>query len=278
MVHPDRPDAHCDPALDDLPQPVVTLDARHRIIRWNGACEESFGVATGDVLERFVDDVLILTDRDISGRFPERQWALCEGRRLPVEVVRWSSERAGCALEHILLRVSTDRLAHERETERVAELLRRQARSDALTGLANRYELEEVLAVAMHDRQEGLVALVVVDLDRFKPINDAFGHAVGDEVLVAVAGRLRSSVRDGDLVARLGGDEFVILTMLTEAAEPADVTRRVRQALHGPVTTTEGALTVGASVGIAVGEPGSDSADLLRRADKAMYRVKLTRG
>lgn len=99
---------------------------------------------------------------------------------------------------------------------------------------------------------------------------------MGDEVLAAVAARLLGCVRSGDSVARLGGDEFVVLTFLTHI-DAQSVTNRVRQALADPVATSEGPLMVGASVGIAVSEPGSDGDDLLRRADKAMYRDKLAR-
>ncbi|MEX2291256.1 MAG: GGDEF domain-containing protein [Mycobacteriales bacterium] len=163
----------------------------------------------------------------------------------------------------------------ETEGDRAAAVLRRQARFDALTGLANRYELEEQLTRALEAPEQGRVALLVADLDGFKPINDSYGHAVGDEVLAAVARRLRSCVRDNDTVARLGGDEFVILTRVTAAVEPTELAARIRKALRDPVQTSEGVLKVAASLGVAVAELGSDASDLLRQADRAMYRVKL---
>ncbi len=119
------------------------------------------------------------------------------------------------------------------------------------------------------------MALIVADLDGFKPINDSYGHAVGDEVLAAVGRRLRSCVRDSDTVSRVGGDEFVILTRVSTHREPTELAARIRAALRDPVRTSEGVLTVGASLGIAVAELGSNAADLLRQADRAMYRVKL---
>lgn len=162
----------------------------------------------------------------------------------------------------------------EAESDRAAAVLRCQARFDALTGLANRYELEDYLAAALKAPEDGLVALLVADLDGFKPLNDSYGHAVGDEVLAAVACRLRSCVRDSDTVARLGG-RVVILTRVTTGLEPDELAGRVRKALADPVQTSEGVLLVGASLGVAVAEIDGDAADLLRQADRAMYRVKL---
>jgi diguanylate cyclase (GGDEF)-like protein len=265
-------------ALDAFPEPVVTLDPAGLIKGWNRAASRLFELGRSAALGRVFTDVIQLKGRDSSGRFPERQWAVCGARTLAVEVTRWSSaDGDGGRFEHLCLRDASDRLATEKQADRVAALLRRQARSDALTGLANRYELDERLTAALAEGDRTKVALVVIDLDGFKPINDSFGHGVGDEVLAAVAARLRGCVREGDTVARLGGDEFVIVTSVSASVQPSEVTGRVRAALSGPFTTTAGPLSVGASVGIAVGDADSDASELLRRADKAMFRVKLAR-
>ncbi len=168
----------------------------------------------------------------------------------------------------------------EAEVSRAAALLRRQARFDALTGLANLYGLEERLADALTGARDGQIACVL-DLDGLKPINDSFGHAVGDEVLAAVADRLKAAVREGggrgaDTVARLGGDEFVMLTG-SDPAGPAAIVQRICLALSGRIATSVGELGIGTSVGIAVSQSDSDAADLLRRATKAMFRTKLAR-
>jgi len=263
--------------FDSCPEAVITTDAADRVVIWNAACAEMLGASADQVLGQPLSAVLTLTERDLSGVFPERRWVTCRQVRVPVEVLEWTAHDRGRALTHLLLRNSTSRVAVEIESDRAAAVLRRQARFDALTGLANRYELEERLTQALQLRDGGRVALLVADLDGFKPINDSYGHGVGDEVLAAVARRLRSCVRDSDTVARLGGDEFVVLTRVSglDCTGPAELAARIRRSLRDPVQTSEGVLTVGASLGVAVAELGSDASDLLRRADRAMYRVKL---
>lgn len=261
--------------LDSCPDAVVSTDAAGCVVRWNAASAELLGLAAAATLGQPLASVLSLSPRDPDDVFPERQWAVCGRVRVPVEALEWTADDEGRPVTHLLLRNSTSRVAVEKESDRAAAVLRRQARFDALTGLANRYELEEQLSRALHAPDGGRVALLVADLDGFKPINDSYGHAVGDEVLAAVARRLRSCVRADDTVARLGGDEFVVLTRVTSALEPTELAARIRTALSDPVQTSEGVLTVAASLGVAVADVDSDAAELLRQADRAMYRVKL---
>jgi diguanylate cyclase (GGDEF)-like protein len=141
--------------------------------------------------------------------------------------------------------------------------LRRRASHDPRSGLANRLLLYERIAAADTD-----VALLYLDLDGFKPINDRFGHAAGDEVLRLVARRLEHCVRAEDTVARLGGDEFALL--VSHASD--DVAERVRAAFDSPFTVDGQELAVGASVGVATGAGDPDA--LLAAADRAMYAVK----
>jgi diguanylate cyclase (GGDEF)-like protein/PAS domain S-box-containing protein len=152
--------------------------------------------------------------------------------------------------------------------------LRRQAEEDPLTGLANRAYLNRLLMG--HASAGQACAVLFIDLDGFKLINDSCGHEVGDEVLIEVAQRLRSTVRPTDAVARLGGDEFVVLC--PEVGRPLDIRRlaqRISEVLESPILTTTGAVRVTASVGIADGEiPLDDPTELLHRADIAMYRAK----
>ncbi len=156
------------------------------------------------------------------------------------------------------------------------------AHHDALTGLANRALLFDHLdnALAQAQRSDQMVALLYVDLDRFKSINDGFGHSTGDRVLRAVAERLRSSVREADTVARLGGDEFVVvLPSTTHVEEPAHVAQNLIDALRPPLPIDGNQeLFPSVSIGIAVYPiDGEDAQTLLRNADLAMYRAK-TRG
>lgn len=261
--------------LDSCPEAVISTDSAGHVVGWNAASAQLLGATAAELIGLPLASVVTLTPRDPSGAFPERQWAVRGHVRVPVEVLEWIAHNEGHPITHLLLRDSTSRVAVEAESDRAAAVLRRQARFDALTGLANRYELEEQLTKALHATDGGRVALLVADLDGFKPVNDSYGHAVGDEVLAAVARRLRSCVRDSDTVARLGGDEFVVLTRVSTALEPTELAARIRKALRDPVQTSEGVLTVAASLGIAVADLGSDASDLLRQADRAMYRVKL---
>jgi diguanylate cyclase (GGDEF)-like protein/PAS domain S-box-containing protein len=158
-------------------------------------------------------------------------------------------------------------------------LIRHHAEHDALTGLANRRrfyeELEERLSRS--DRGSSGLAVLVVDLDRFKPINDAYGHTTGDSVLCEVASRLKAVVRKGDTVARLGGDEFAIITESNGSpAEAAGrLAARIIAAVGKPVMAGDVAAEVGASIGISQHPTDGQSAEaLLHAADVAMYRGK----
>jgi diguanylate cyclase (GGDEF)-like protein len=153
--------------------------------------------------------------------------------------------------------------------------LRRQALEDPLTGLANRARFEQRLADAVSTAQAAgpHAALLLVDLDGFKAVNDRMGHAAGDAVLVAVAERLRSCTRAGDLVARLGGDEFVLLVEHTGEGLPG-LADRVTLALAAPIVVEGVTAPVSGSVGAVLVTPGLDGAELLRRADRAMYQAK----
>jgi diguanylate cyclase (GGDEF)-like protein/PAS domain S-box-containing protein len=164
-------------------------------------------------------------------------------------------------------------------TERVAlqEELRQQALHDHLTGLPNRRLLDDRLthAVRLAERQSHGLAVVAVDIDAFKTVNDRFGHAAGDEVLRAVARSLTDACRDSDTIARVGGDEFVVLCEGTDSAEHADrLAQRLRALLATSVPLPSGGtVAITASVGASAGAPG-DLDGLLAAADRAMYAQK----
>jgi diguanylate cyclase (GGDEF)-like protein len=153
-----------------------------------------------------------------------------------------------------------------------------QALHDPLTRLPNRAlfrdRVEHALARARWRTQQ--VAVCFLDLDRFKPINDTYGHHVGDEVLIDIAGRLRNAVRAGDTVARLGGDEFAILLEdLDEHADVMRLARRIQEALREPIQVRGRPIPLRASLGIALSEGGAADVDaLIRDADVAMYSAK----
>ena len=160
--------------------------------------------------------------------------------------------------------------------KQLEERLKHQAFHDPLTALPNRQLFHDRVSHALARRQTGQVAVLFIDLDDFKTVNDSFGHACGDEVLVAAAGRLQTCARAGDTVARLGGDEFALLVEDVTAAQVTAVADRVLDALSEPPVEFSGhTTTLGASIGIAVAGPGETSETLLRNADLAMYEAKL---
>ena len=168
------------------------------------------------------------------------------------------------------------------ERRRIEEALAEQAVRDPLTGLANRTLLVSRIeqAIALGAARSGRLAVLFLDLDRFKLVNDSLGHAAGDELLVAVAARLREAVRRGDLVARFGGDEFVILCEdVEDRAEAAAIADRVCRCLVQPFDCEGKPIHVRTSIGIALADGPAATADaLLRDADAAMYQVKATGG
>jgi diguanylate cyclase (GGDEF)-like protein len=164
-----------------------------------------------------------------------------------------------------MLEVATEshgRLAHE-------------ATHDALTSLANR----RLLMAELEDRADASTptSVLLIDLDEFKPVNDQFGHTVGDELLCNVAERLLAFAGDGDLVARLGGDEFAIVRDSIPAARARNtISAELARLLAEPYLTSAGVITIGASVGSATTEPGVSGRNLLAMADQAMYETKRT--
>ncbi len=164
----------------------------------------------------------------------------------------------------------TERRTLERELER-------RATHDSLTGLPNRVMLAERLGQALSRTKRGdsEFAVLFVDLDDFKVVNDSSGHEVGDRVLVEVAGRLKAAVRPEDTVARHGGDEFVVLLENTDRKRTLLVTERIAATLENPFNIGGTLISVTASIGVAPGDSGAKGPeDLLRNADQAMYRAK----
>ncbi|MFB9415171.1 GGDEF domain-containing protein [Dactylosporangium matsuzakiense] len=168
-----------------------------------------------------------------------------------------------------------DNTTLSRDLQRVVAQLHHLAYHDPLTGLGNRALFVERAQEAF----DGPLALLYLDLDGFKPVNDRYGHAAGDALLVEVGALLRAETRDADLVARLGGDEFVVLMPgVTSRAEAGEVGARIEARLARPFTILGHRVVVGASVGVGVREPGDVSIDaLLRRADALMYTAKSAR-
>jgi diguanylate cyclase (GGDEF)-like protein len=173
-------------------------------------------------------------------------------------------------------------IRHAIERKRVERELSQLAKFDPLTGLPNRLLFRDRLAQAVQriDRRDHVVALIFIDLDGFKAVNDRYGHATGDRLLKAVAGRLCRLVRRTDTVARLGGDEFtIILEGLRHADDAARVAEQVLRSLRQPFELGGLVIELGASLGVAIASHATEVPDMLtHRADVAMYRAKARGG
>jgi diguanylate cyclase (GGDEF)-like protein/PAS domain S-box-containing protein len=274
--------------LDLSRDAFVETDAGAVLTEWNRQAELLFGWSRDEVLGRPVTDFLV----------PERymnrfQDDLAMARTAPGDTER-TRPREMCLLHregHELQVTATayimgsgDSLRmggflHDRHEEKAAEeALAHAYLYDSLTGLPNRtlFTYRLAYALAKGKGSSGSVALLVLDLDRFKAINDALGHEVGDEVLVAVSGRLVAANGTAEVIARLGGDEFLVLFDGDDAeAEAEAFSERVLEALSAPITAGPGEVFITASIGIAyTSDRVTDATPLLSNADAAMYQAK----
>ncbi|MBA3779443.1 MAG: GGDEF domain-containing protein [Chloroflexi bacterium] len=171
-------------------------------------------------------------------------------------------------------------IAHRRAIAERTELeqqLRHKALHDPLTGLPNRALIGDRLQHALERTEppDVRVAVLFIDLDTFKQVNDLLGHRAGDRVLSAVAERFRGCVRSTDTLGRLGGDEFVVLLEdVTDVSLATEIADRILDVLRPPFSVRNGEMEIGASIGIALSEPGQSPAELLNAADLAMYAAK----
>ena len=277
---------------------IVMTDAQGRLRAANPAAERLLGApAEGDDRDRHFADLVDLQDLAAlaqAGDSPaaagglaaltaalhgqdsaEHELHLCrtDGRRIPVSLtVTALPDDGGVAGGFLFIFYDVT------ERRELAAQMSRLAYSDALTGLPNRMQLERDLnaALAAADRRGHALALLFIDLDRFKPINDRYGHAMGDRVLCEVARRLQGALRNTDVTARLGGDEFVVLLpALSNAGDCVLVAEKLLETLARPMHFEGHEMTVGASIGLVTyPEGGRDADTLLRQADAAMYAVK----
>ena len=202
---------------------------------------------------------ILSVDLPVSGRRPDP---------VQLEVLELFADQAAIAIDHARM--------HSALQAREAEA-RYSATHDWLTGLANR-GLLMTAAERVAREPDGELAVLMVDLDGFKRVNDTSGHRAGDEVLKAVAGRLRASVRESDVVARTGGDEFVVVMGGPGVAGPARLlVERLRRVLGEPVRAMGGSHRVGVSIGLAVASTPTSFSELLSQADADMYQCKRRR-
>ncbi len=284
-----RSEARFRTLFDQAPLGIVLLDQSARVVDANGAFAALVGRDAAAL--RGVPAAALHADED-AGAVDAQLRALREGRTDGATIERrlarpdgravWASLTV-CRLDAAGERATLVGMALDVTERRELETrLSHQAFHDPLTGLANRARLRDRLERALADgtRDPRAVALMYVDLDDFKRVNDSFGHAAGDRLLREVADRLLGATRGSDTVARLGGDEFAILLgRVRSDADAVVVAERVSNAMRAPFALEGRAVRVGASVGVARAVDSPDAAPLgadalLRNADAAMYQAK----
>jgi len=265
---------------------IITMDLEMNIVSWNAGAEFVFGYKADEVLGLSAE--LIFTPEDRADRVPQHEARAARetGRS---NDYRWHLRRdqsrfwADGALtpirdEHGTL-TGYLKILHDISDKKRAELdLLRQAKRDALTGLPNRSafnaRLRELSAAALRNHQS--LILMLLDLDKFKLVNDRWGHDVGDALLRQATERMRGAIRDTDFLARIGGDEFVVLQPHVHAPhDGAPLADKLVAALAVPFQIDGTEVASGASIGLTVFPLDGDNADqLLKNADLAMYEVK----
>ncbi|WP_331283135.1 putative bifunctional diguanylate cyclase/phosphodiesterase [Kineosporia babensis] len=280
--------------LPILPDAVIGLDRFDKITHWNEAAERTYDIAAGDALGRPLSEL-------IETVFPDGDQALAR-RQVHVQgrwhgFVRQINRRSGKVAEiESTVAALYDQAGGARGLVAVNRLLdgrngpdpqglAHRATHDSLTGLPNRTVLLEGLAESITrlagpaaNGEKPRLAVLFCDLDGFKDINDGLGHAVGDQVLVAVAQRLRKRCRAADVVARFGGDEFVVVMAVDAVGDAIAMARRIIDVLDSPIVIGDAEVAPGVSVGVTVVDtvPAGDDpvGSVLRDADTAMYHAK----
>ncbi|GAB6841242.1 diguanylate cyclase (GGDEF)-like protein [Methylorubrum rhodinum] len=271
-------------ALDTMSQGFLLYDSAHRLLVANRRYHEIFRLAAGSVVVGMEATEVLRRNIEV-GSHPSLSadealaeiggliWSgsaaqiqrLADGRHVSVEMRPLSCGGFAAFYEDVTERWQAEaRIAH-------------MARHDALTDLPNRLLLRERIegAITLARRDTGF-AVLCLDLDNFKQVNDTLGHAVGDELLRAVAHRLRACLREVDTVARLGGDEFAVIQAGVESpADAGTLARRIRDVVSAPYALTHHSITVGVSIGIALApSDGLEPDRLMQCADVALYRAK----
>jgi diguanylate cyclase (GGDEF)-like protein/PAS domain S-box-containing protein len=275
--------------LDNVSDGLVTLDAKGAIESINPAVSKLFGYDEAELVGQPVDALIATTHRDSFQNYLERRLQLdlpasgaleTMGKRknaslFPLELIVSSTQVGSRKLFIATLRDISERKAH-------TDALEYQALHDALTGLPNRTLFGDRLRQALLGarRNQNMFGVLLLDLDRFKDINDALGHDRGDTLLQEVATRLKGVLRATDTISRLGGDEFAVVSIDAKHPESVVATaRKILASLEGPFSIGDRMVETGASIGIAIYPlHGDDPTTLLRRADVAMYVAKRAGG
>lgn len=272
--------------LASVAEGIITVNEQGLIETANPAVDRMFGYGKGKLIRQHIgtlmgegmrhqhDNMLetyLSGGSKLMGRAVESMGRRADGSLFPLEI-------SVSELRHGKARLFTGILRDISERKENEDRIKRLAHHDSLTGLPNRNLLNDRIthALARVRRHGGRMAVLYVDLDRFKPINDTLGHEAGDAVLKEVAQRLTTCIRGSDTVSRVGGDEFVVV--VEEVARPGEaamVARKIISSLSTPVFYQDHACQIGASIGIAIfPDDGATMDEVSKAADVAMYRVK----
>jgi len=267
---------------------IITLDNKGNIVFWNNGAEGLFGYTADEILGSHIEHIVPKHLRRVYGRELSRLTKTGESKILGklTEVAGYKKDGTKFLLELTVAKWKTKEgcfftgIANDiTKRKQMEEQLRHNAFHDSLTALANRTMFIEVLRrkleFANHDKNF-LFAVLFVDLDRFKVINDSLGHMAGDLLLIAVAGRLEEVTRPGDLLARLGGDEFaILLSDIRDLNDARHIATRIQSKFALPFEVEKQSILCTASIGIAKStENYKIPEELLRDADMAMYHAK----
>lgn len=274
--------------LETANDAFISIDANGHVLDWNRQAERQFGWTREEAVGHTLGELIIPAayseahsqgiqhflgtgEGPVLGRRVELEALHRDGHQFPIELTPWVVQAEGSVRFNAFIHDITERKAFERTLEH-------QSLHDHLTGLPNRALLLDRLEHALdRARRTGVcLALLFVDLDRFKSVNDSFGHEAGDQVLLAVAERLPSVLRAGDTLARLSGDEFVVVCEdVDDGLDATEMAQRVLDELAKPFQVAGSEAYVSGSVGVAVsGGLNTDAETLLADADMAMYRAK----
>ncbi|MFW5731423.1 MAG: diguanylate cyclase domain-containing protein [Desulfonatronovibrionaceae bacterium] len=271
--------------LDTVRVLIILLDREGRIKLFNRACEELTGYDSREIEDRCLVDLLLPEEekekimvffQNQMIRMPEEFencWVARDGDK---RLISWSNSLVydEQGQPEYVLGTGID-ITEQRKMEKQ---IKHMAMHDELTGLANRNLLQERLSrsIALADRYGKKLAILFLDLDGFKTINDSYGHNAGDMLLKEVARRIETSTRASDTVARYGGDEFVVvLPEIDDYHDAISVSRKISKELSRTYELGDHHCTLGVSIGISIyPDDGHDSASVLQLADRAMYRAK----
>ncbi len=272
-----------DAALNNMSQALCMVDAAGRLVVNNGRFAAFFGLGFTPMPGMLFPDLIRLSGSAELAEIFEQQKALI-GTGANTTFNKDFGERLHIAVSHQPMPDGGWVATYEDITERrqAEAKITYMAHHDGLTGLVNRRYFHEQVgpALARAERSGTQVAIMCLDLDGFKDVNDSLGHPVGDALLRLAGERLKANVREGDVVARLGGDEFAILQLeVASACETGAMADRLIECLSQPFSIDGVAVEISASIGIALGPlDGASFDDLLKNADLALYRVKADGG